>query len=225
MTALLAQTMARGTYSKVMKWYWDDNENIHKFSEKSSLVDLVDMPVATYTGSALAKLRTRTDVPLYVQDSVLEAWTNGPSISWQKFGNDSQNYWSFVSTLVVPIPTILAQTNVDATFSVSILTDVTRPYGGTYSKPEGVQIQANGFGTVYKTVIKPVQQVPLGWLQDIMVAARTQITKQTPVPTIVIRFSTECLGGASSTATVDFDTLVTFAIALASARLTVNKVT
>lgn len=213
-------------FVRVMAWWFDDNNDVHHFETKDEQYQDVGSTEVVSTGSE--RLVPKVQTPLHfvprVQSIVL--WPNGPTLSWSKFGNDSQNYWSWNSALTIPLPLDSAPigTFADIAMSIAIVTDSKQPYG-TYTQPEGIAVELNGFGSVYKTNISVPKIVHDSWLTDVYVSARAVATEVFPIPHVVIRFNTENLGGVAGSVHIDFDTAVQIALVMSTARMTLRSLT
>lgn len=209
-----------------MAWWWDDNHDVHHWIEKSSTYKELGAVTSVSRGTehlALQKTLEVVDLAVYSQQEF--SWANGPVLTWAKYGNESEGYWAWTSTLTVPLPQQLCRIgdSFDLSLTVAILTDAKQPYGN-YSKPKGVEVALNGFGSVYKTDIKAPVPVGGNFLTEVFLAAKAVVDETWPVPHIIITFNTENVGGVQGSVKIDYDTVVQLALAVVGAKLTLRAI-
>lgn len=216
--------MFYGRKSDVMAWWWDDNNDVHHFEHKANRWDSNGGAASVRLGEDDLQVAQQSEVhfaPPAVQKAV--AWANGPVVTWSKFGNDSEQYWSWTTTVTVPLPKSILRVGdfIDLSMTVAIYTDVNQPYG-TYSQPEGAQVRLEGFGQVYKTIWQSPKKIGGNWFTELFLAAQAAVSETFPVPHVVIQFNTENVGGVQGSVKIDWDTLVVTTLSLVGTKLTLR---
>lgn len=208
-----------------MAWWWDDNNDVHHYEAKSEDYRPLEGMKQVATSDQVLQMNVQKRADFKVAVSQIVTWENGPVLTWSKYGNDSQGYWSWTSTLTVPLPKSLLQTGpIDLSMTLAILTDVKQPYGN-YSKPENVVVDLKGFGTVYKTRINVGNKPKHGtWWTDIYLAGKAIVDEQWPNPHVVVSFNTENVGGVQGSVKIDFDTVVYLALGAYATRVTLQSI-
>lgn len=131
--------------------------------------------------------------------SKLEAvsWDNLPTYVPTMKNDKSAGYFVLKQTITVPMPRIVVELlgaeQAEVGIFVQLKTDPSFT-DGTYSKPEGIKVTANGFGQTYVKHFGEPQKRGTTWVTDLVLALRTEVSAIIPIPHLIIEFDVECTG-------------------------------
>lgn len=206
-----------------MAWNWDDSDEKHRYHTKNQR--WLDNGASTSAFDPDLTLSLNEVKPLPPSDPATVSfwlWDTGPTIAISKYGNDSQGYWAWTTTISLPLPSSVSELyqgdGVDCSISLAILADAKQPYG-EYTQPENVHLTLHGFGQHYKTEFVAPKIRGGAWFAEIFTSARVQATEVTPAPYIVLSFNTENVGGVQGSVAIDWDVALNIAISFFGAKM------
>lgn len=212
-------------HTKVMKWWWNDNDDTHHFDVKSEKVETPDSLQSTSVSAAKLPPSVQVTLPPFEVRAVSQLkWDNKPVITWSKIYNDSEQYWAWTTTATVPLPrSLLGKDNLEVNFALEMYTDKQQPYG-RYSQPGNITVDLQGFGAVHQQKLNPPVVSGGRWYTQLLIVAQTAFSETFPVPHFVIRFTTENFGGVQGSVNIDWDVVLNVVISAVVARQTLRAI-